>query len=294
MAATEIYQVVEEIDCATAPKLLALLSPLHDFWHADPTEWIFRGHASAEWSLLATAHRRDVDPYAKWGITGEQGIESGDWLQRRAAELDLLGRFRKGLDGAGLGIPLNPLASYEYPEVTHLGEIRSDALPILALAQHWGLPTSLLDWTRIAGKAAYFAAADPKAHESTGQLAVWALKETVLTAGIFANELELRVVVAPLASNPNMHAQSGLFTQSRGEKIVTVDDHLRRQFKEFSKDLTPRFPLPWIRKLSLPRSEARSLLRILSYMGIHGSSMFPGPDGVVRRMREEAIWRSLS
>jgi len=47
-------------------------------------------------------------------------------------------------------------------------------------------------------------------------------------------------------------------------------------------------------KLTLPQRQARRLLQLLSYSGINGSTMFPGYDGVVRRLREEAFWRAPS
>jgi hypothetical protein len=47
-----------------------------------------------------------------------------------------------------------------------------------------------------------------------------------------------------------------------------------------------------LRRLTLSVSEAGKLLRLLSYEGITGASMFPGADGVVRAMRETALWDS--
>jgi hypothetical protein len=45
-----------------------------------------------------------------------------------------------------------------------------------------------------------------------------------------------------------------------------------------------------LRRLTLPRAEAAHLLWLLNLEGVHGLSMFPGADGVVRAMREEALW----
>jgi hypothetical protein len=47
---------------------------------------------------------------------------------------------------------------------------------------------------------------------------------------------------------------------------------------------------PELRRLTLPRTQAPTLLRLLANEGISGASMFPGADGVVRAMREESWW----
>ena len=53
--------------------------------------------------------------------------------------------------------------------------------------------------------------------------------------------------------------------------------------------MTHGLPSPlW--RLTLPHVEARELMRLLSLEGVDGASMFPGPDGVVKAMREAAIW----
>ena len=45
-----------------------------------------------------------------------------------------------------------------------------------------------------------------------------------------------------------------------------------------------------VRKLTLPGRHAKQLQRLLFEEGITGSSMFPGPEGVVKSMKEYAIW----
>jgi len=43
-------------------------------------------------------------------------------------------------------------------------------------------------------------------------------------------------------------------------------------------------------RLTLPVEQAPKLLRLLSYEGIDGASMFPSADSVVRAMRERPLW----
>jgi hypothetical protein len=289
---TAAREVVELIDCDTAEQFLNVLSPQDALWGPDPSLWIFRGHAQADWLLLSTAQRADLheDYNVKWAITRgwETGASAQESDRRRAAEGALVDRFRRALDEAALNIPVNPFQS-TFSEIVHSFEVDLDGLPLLALAQHLGLPTSLLDWTRIAPKGAYFAAGDFEVAEDEGRLAVWGLNTGLFASGIFVDPLTMRIVTAPNASNPNLHAQSGLFTQARGGEMLAVDDYVRAVFDENSAHI--KVPLPWMRKLTLRRTFRKELLRLLSYGGINGSSMFPGYSGVVRRLREEALWK---
>lgn len=292
-------EIVVITPCRTAEELLAQLSPQHEFWQPDPPAWIFRGHGRAEWDLLAAAHRKTVgEIYRPWGLDLTEAPNARDPSTARGrAEGELLRSFRRALDEAGLDIPSETADSFGFTEITVLDEVPLEKLPLLALAQHLGLPTGLLDWTRISTKAAYFAAVDREQGEEC-DLAIWAVR-VVHIDGVATHEMKnVSFVTAPLSSNPNLHAQSGVFTRAGGREIPTVDEYVRWQYKErIDPPLgTPSFrlppPLPWMRKLTLPRSQARRLLRLLSYAGINGSSMFPGHVGVVKRLQEEAYWKS--
>jgi hypothetical protein len=283
----------EHLDCRTADEFLNLLSPQNDLWAPDPSVWIFRGHAVAEWQLVARAHRSE-ELFTGLGVDEELADHRNSMeINRRAAESALLRRFHEACDDAGLTIPAeSPFVHRHGPPLLASGDIPSARIPLLALAQHYGLPTSLMDWTRHSGKAAYFAAADTGARQSSeDRLAVWALQTQLLDSLAVVGVSALTLVTAPRASNPNLHAQSGVFTKFSPGEFAVVDAFARHVFIHIP-GLRERLPLPWLRKVTLPRSCTPRLLEILSYSGINGASMFPGYEGVVRRIREEAFWRS--
>ena len=201
-----------------------------------------------------------------------------------------LTRFRAGLDASGVAIPVEPpIVDSAEQNRTHYGLIPPDAYPLMALAQHHGLPTLLLDWTRRGPIAAYFAGSsvfdkDTKPEKKGTHLAVWALHaQTGELIGCGSNEQDLalvRVYQAPAGTNPNMRAQAGLFTFVFGYDDPGVETIVARRGDDG----------PELRRLTLPHAEAPNLLRLLASEGITGASMFPGADGVVRSMREESVW----
>lgn len=106
-----------------------------------PPSWVFRGQASANWPLLSTLDRRTPQGYPK-----------------QFAEFNLCRDFRRHAHTY-----LQPL---EIPDTP--GEW-------LALMQHYGAPTRLLDFTRSPFVAAYFAFEDPPA-DGCDRCAIWAIE----------------------------------------------------------------------------------------------------------------------
>lgn len=264
----------------SALRLLNALRP-HE-WNAG--EWVFRGHGDADWPLVPKAVRADGELAA---LSGEPllAVAESSWSRRAVLHDRMLRHFATQLERAGLPIPqpnhrawlldgYNTMSSSAHPE--------RELWPLVALAQHHGLPTIFLDWSRRSLVAAYFAAEDALRKEREGRIAVWALD---VSDAVDRDRLDgVLDYTAPSHANRNMFAQAGLFTvypAIEGEE--SLDATVHRIHGAEGRHM--------LHRLTLPAGEGRQLLRLLAAEGIDAGSMFPGVDGVVRGMIERSWWR---
>lgn len=315
-----VKQHVNHVPCQAAGDFLDAISPWGTYFRkVGATEsWIFRGHGDDDYKLTPSALRKEESErlHQLAGsdelIIGKREVNISQWF----AEATVVGEFFSEADRAGLELP-------EDSQVVRDGlfgsihEIRESARPVLedtqqscavmrgwpppqalslmALAQHHGLPTRLLDWTRSAYVAAYFAAIDACDKQSR-QLAVWALNETVVRSGTGARSsgpkgvVRVYFVTAPRAANPNLHAQDGLFTLCLPgggfpSPRAAVD---RRPLDDIlaPPDDQPGPDQPLFVRFTLPSGEAGHLLWYLNKVSANAARLFPSFDGAARTIRE--------
>jgi hypothetical protein len=208
---------IEEKPAADAAEFWRLLSPEKPLFPASSV-LLYRGQANASWPLEPSILRH---PENKLGVVfranGE--VASDDQVIKEWVYLSSFVRF---CDSIGLAIPND---SPEFRKIyldqpgPGIAFIQTTLWPdpilygLLALAQHHGVPTRLLDWSTRSYVAAYFAISDAlrnqKCTPESDRLAVWVLDVT--RKGLYPN---FETVKVPGGNNANLAAQAGMFTWS--------------------------------------------------------------------------------
>ena len=147
--------------------------------------------------------------------------------------------------------------------VPYLTFIPQNSWDWLALAQHHGLPTRLLDWTRNPLVAAYFAVEN----EFDGDSLIYAYPNRTF-------------IITTRYRDPFKRAEVGKFIPRHITTRITVQAGL---FTIHPKPLEP-FLAPEIERIVIKHKFRSELKKILHNYGIHRASLFPGIDGLAKHI----------
>lgn len=268
---------------------------LEDFWELispigriaqDMAEPIFRGQGDSSWSLNPAVNRQDIiERYgSRTCLTSLENV--------LVLECLILSDFLQCLDDMGLNVPGDSpkFRKYvDYFEVVRLLTIDQEGwpselhYPFLALAQHHGIPTRLLDWSRSPFVAAYFSASQAIGlNVRPTHLAVWIYDAQNI--GNLARKFD--VVRVPGSTSINLAAQKGLFLLAKSQQTNGGYQSGSPEKEETFDQYLDMVANQTLYKITLSADLAGELLIRCSKFGVSAATLYPGFDGAAKAALE--------
>jgi hypothetical protein len=230
---------ISRVDSHPVHSVTEYLDAVWEF--ADRDECLLRGHRRLDWELeptLARLPRRD-------GVT----------LLR--LESDLIDGFKR-----------------QY--LPHQSRDLSDVLEILAVAQHHGLATRLLDWTVNPLVALWFVVARGPDSDADGVVFMFKPQDTDYVADRDPplEDIDRTTFFQPRHVSDRIAAQSGWFS------VHAISD-TKGVFNRLDKLKAYRYR---VRRLRIPSEHFGELRIRLDRLGVNESTLFPGLDGLSKHL----------
>lgn len=303
---------IKLITCRSASGFLDSLAPQKGIWRGDKkNRWIFRGQSDDQYKLVPKSLRNGQRLSFK-----ESSLRAPlPKKEQINAEINLIFDFATYSDDVGLTVP-----GYidELRHVYAFDQFRLDLsgmwphpklLDLLALAQHHGVPTRLIDFTYNPFIAAYFAARQQLADEEDNiegpgtKIAVWGIDRAFIHKAwhpyIYGQDIgkgKLRTVNVQRAMNLFLFRQQALFLYDQNElasstiyrRHYTIDEVIVNACSEMDMQDSENSDIqPPIIKVMVKKECAREILRHLKRYNMTKSYLMPTYDNVVQE-----LWQS--
>lgn len=307
--------MIKTVTISSAKDFLETLRLSHPIWNIalpGDTDWVnrevwgFRGQADSTWSLVPTAFRKSTT----LGFRPSSQPPTLNSYDQQNQERKAMNDFLFFADRVGLEVPGDG-SQFRFPQMPgHFQKLDLSSWPwetvleMLAVAQHHGVPTRLLDFTYDPLVAAFFASYDvwkklgrPNYKEKLNEdrmLAVWAVNLPLIysSVGDYSQNSQIArviLVTAPRAKNSYLHNQEGFFLmdlQSDVNNYPPMEDVIKTIQMDLLKKGHNHYQSDQIIKLQLSWKCVPELLALLWLEFYNIAKMQPTLDKSVEALKD--------
>ncbi len=261
---------------------------------------IFRGEGSSEYKLLPTAlrdeNRKKIEKMIeyRWGGIGWYDSELAACEKERLLLVDFYDRSnREGYDIPYINSLKDDLINKKSGFFFNKNDywISEEYIELAGIAQSYGLPTRLLDWTFDFNIALYFALMDRiynKPYFKDDYIVLWALETTMIN--FFREKSPLKLIYPLYSRNNNLTSQKGVYTlwqidketleENKPINLDSLETKIINYYPEFSNYKS------YIYKFIIDAKDISSIYNYLELYNYTSSRLFPGFNGIVKTLQD--------
>ena len=283
------------------------------------TDYIYRGHKDSTWKLLPSVYRQKENENDEI-YQGRMNIYRSGNGNLNGGEVGAFINFVKGMDSLGFDISdesfelinvnnkISSINGTNYHRFKTQYFPKKEQLSELALAQHYGVETRLLDFTENPFIAIFFASESSFPFQKFNKddikkIGVWVIPKLIIEA--VKHEKYIDYIDVKKYQNNYINAQSGVFINyfpaienlmGRGINIeksnyvnitYTLDQLLTEKFQneDLNKLITEHIGKPML--FTLPHDELLPIAKRLNQLNINWVKLMPSLDGVKKEVERQ-------